>query len=254
MSLDSKVQIYWEKKRWTGPFKVSGIANADITIDTKKDPVTFWNTYVKPYYCHIKDTDSSYLETTNDLAKNPVDKPANEKILTPLHYLKLERSRQRGWPRKSHFTNDLIDKTAEIFISHRKRADYKLALKVRHNGIITTPRDPFKQSDLTKIESLLANGVLQPLQYDFNKYARVSLFKSRFIRKIKRKATNKLYGKSCLVVQGYNDIEKTVLLTQTPTIQQCSQRLLLSVSATLRKQGMKIMLWDITQAYTLSKT
>ena len=56
------------------------------------------------------------------------------------------------------------------------------------------------------------------------------------------------------MVQGYNDTEKTALLTQAPTIQRCSQRLLLSISPALRKRGMKIMLRDITQAYTQSKT
>ena len=55
------------------------------------------------------------------------------------------------------------------------------------------------------------------------------------------------------MVQGYNDTKKTALLTQILTIQQCSQRLLLLVSPALRNQKMKIMLWNITQAYIQSK-
>ena len=51
--------------------------------------------------------------------------------------------------------------------------------------------------------------------------------------------TDKLYEKSCLVVQGYNDIEKMALLTQALIIQWCSQRLLLSVAPVLRKQECK---------------
>ena len=147
-----------------------------------------------------------------------------------------------------------MDKMADIFISHRERVDYELALKLRYDGINTTPGDPFKQSDLTEIESLLANGVLQPLQYDSNKHTGVSLFKSRLVREIKGKATDKPYKKSRLVVQGYNNTEKTALLTQALIIQRYSQRLLLSVSPALRKREMKIMLQDITQAYTQSKT
>ena len=254
LSLGSKVQIYREKKGWTGPFKVLGIADADITIDTGNGPVTFRNTHVKPYHRHTEDTDISYPETINDLVENPADKAANEKIPTPLDYLEPERPRRRGRPWKSHFTNNLIDKTANIFINHRERTDYELALKLRHDGIITTSGNPFQQSDLTEIEFLLDNGVLQPLQYDSNKHASVSLFKSRLVREIKRKATDKPYEKSRLIVQGYNDTEKTALLTQAPTIQRCSQRLFFSVSPTLQKRGMKIMLRDITQAYTQSKT
>ncbi len=107
-------------------------------------------------------------------------------------------------------------------MSHRERADYQLALKLGYEGVITTPGDPFEQSDQTKIEFLLANSVLLPLQYDSNKHAKVRLFKFRLVREIKRKTTNKPYEKSRLVVQGYNDTEKTAFLTQAPTIQRCS--------------------------------
>ena len=84
MSFGSKVRIYQEKKGWTGLFKVLGIANANITVDTGNGPVTFQNTHVKPYYRHTEDTDISYLETINDLAENPIDKLANEEISMPL--------------------------------------------------------------------------------------------------------------------------------------------------------------------------
>ena len=237
LSLGSEVRIYREKKGWTGPFKVLGIADADITVDTGNGLVTFQNTHVKPYHCHTKDTDISYPETTNDLAENPADKAANKEIPTPLDYLEPERPRRQGRLQKSHFTNNLIDKTANIFISHRERTDYELALKLRHDGIITTSGNLFEQSELTEIEFLLANGVLQSLQYDSKKHTSVSLFKSRLVREIKGKATDKPYKKSRLVVQGYNDTEKTALLTQAPTIQRCSQRLLLSVSPALQKRG-----------------
>ncbi len=56
------------------------------------------------------------------------------------------------------------------------------------------------------------------------------------------------------MIQGDNDTEKTALLTPTPTIQQYSQRLFFSISPLLRKRRMKIILQDITQAYTQSKT
>lgn len=80
-----------------------------------------------------------------------------------------------------------MDKTVNIFISYEKRTDYKLAFKLRNDKIITIIGDLFEQSNLIKIEFLLANSVLEYLQYDFNKYAGVSLFKSHFIRKIKVK-------------------------------------------------------------------
>lgn len=56
------------------------------------------------------------------------------------------------------------------------------------------------------------------------------------------------------MIQGYNDTEKTALLTQALTIQENTHCLFLSISPTLWKQGMKIMLWDIKQAYIRLKT
>lgn len=61
--------------------------------------------------------------------------------------------------------------------------------------------------------------MLQPLQYETNEHVEVCLLKSYLIYEIKKKTTNKLCKKSCLMIQGYNDTEKTTLLTQTPTIQ-----------------------------------
>lgn len=104
-------------------------------------------------------------------------------------------------------------------MSHRERTDYELTLKLLYKGVITIPVDPFKQSDQIEIESLLANSMLLPLQYNFNKHVEACLFKSRLVCKIKEKTTDKPYKKSRLVIQDYNDIEKTALLTQTPTIQ-----------------------------------
>ena len=219
LNLGSEVQIYQKKKGWTGLFKVLGIAETDITVDTGNGLVTFWNTSVKPYHCHIEESDISYPEIINNLAKKSVHKLTNEEIPIPLDRLKPQRPRQQGWSEKSHFTNNLIDKTIDIFISDKECTDYELALKQRHDGIITTPGNLFKQSDLTEIEFLLANGVLQPPQYDTNKYAGFNLFKSRLVREIKGKTIDKPYKKSCLVVQGYNNTKNTAFLTNAPIIQ-----------------------------------
>lgn len=146
---------------------------------------------MKPYHSHIEETDITYFETTNNLAEIPVDKPANEEILMPIYHSNFQKLCQQGRSWKSHFTNNLMDKAIDILICHKKCADYKLALKLRHNKIIISFGDFFKKFNLTEIKFLLANSVIQPLQYDFNKHAGVSLFKSHFIQKIKGKTTDK---------------------------------------------------------------
>ena len=54
--------------------------------------------------------------------------------------------------------------------------------------------------------------------------------------------TNKPYKKSCIILQGYNNIEKTVFWTQALIIQQYNQRLLFWFAPILQKQEMKIIL------------
>ena len=102
-------------------------------MNTRNGLVTFRNTHVKPYN-----------RPTEDMIINYPEKTADEEITVPLNHLEIEKPRQQGRPRKSHFTNDLMDKTADIFMSHRERADYKLALKLQYEGVITTPGNPFE--------------------------------------------------------------------------------------------------------------
>ena len=50
-----------------------------------------------------------------------------------------------------------------IFISHKDPGNYTLAFKLCHNRVMTIPQNLFKQLNLTQIEFLLTNGILQTL-------------------------------------------------------------------------------------------
>lgn len=91
---------------------------------------------MKPYYYYTKKTNISYPETTNNLAENPTNKHINEKICIPFDYLEFESSCQQKQSWKSHFINNFIDITADIFISNKECANYELALKLRYDGIM----------------------------------------------------------------------------------------------------------------------
>ena len=73
-----------------------------------------------------------------------------------------------------------------------------------------------------------------------------------FVDEIKHPGTDLAYEKSRLVVQAYNDLNKDLVLTQSPTIQRVSQRLIICMAATLRNEGIELYLRDITQAYVQS--
>jgi hypothetical protein len=75
------------------------------------------------------------------------------------------------------------------------------------------------------------------------------------VHEIKGKTTVP-YEKSRLVIQAYNDEGKEMILTQSPTIQRASQRLIMALAPSLLKspQKIKLFLRDITQAYVQSTT
>ena len=80
------------------------------------------------------------------------------------------------------------------------------------------------------------------------------VFNSRFVDEIKNPGTDKAFEKSRLVVQAYNDPEKDLVLTQSPTIQRASQRLILCITAMLQTDDIRLYLRDISQAYVQSAT
>ncbi|KAK1907868.1 hypothetical protein P3342_006198 [Pyrenophora teres f. teres] len=121
---------------------------------------------------------------------------------------------------------------AHAYITRKEQDDHELAIKLRNDGI----------------SDLVGRGVFKFEQYNEKLHGRIRIFKSRLVREVKGKTT-KPYEKSRLVIQGYQDYGKEAILTQSPTIQQCSQRLIMSLAPALMQSGMSVKLRDITQAY-----
>ena len=106
---------------------------------------------------------------------------------------------------------------------------------------------PFTASRRKELNGLLKNGIFEVVDIEDIPYS-IRIFNSRFIDEIKNPRTDKAFEKSRLVVQAYQDIEKNIVLTQSPTIQHISQRLILALAATLPDNS--LYLQDIIQAYT----
>jgi hypothetical protein len=77
-----------------------------------------------------------------------------------------------------------------------------LAVKLRNDGLITTPGDAFEASDAKEIDDLLAQGVFNFEQDDPAQHGGQRIFRSRIVREIKGVTTGKPYEKSRLVIQG----------------------------------------------------
>jgi hypothetical protein len=103
-------------------------------------------------------------------------------------------------------------------IRGKERADQELSLELRKQGKITTPGTPFEVSDKQEIDNLIGKDVFNFEQYDPIKYGNIRIFKSKLVREIKGKAINVSYEKSRLVIQGYQNNKKEIILTQFPTI------------------------------------
>ena len=83
-----------------------------------------------------------------------------------------------------------------------------------------------------ELDALRALRVFKVVQFDLQKHGNTRIFNSRFVNEIKGKTTTP-YEKSRLVIQVYGDNGKAVILTQSPTIQRSSQRLVIALAPSL---------------------
>ena len=111
----------------------------------------------------------------------------------------------------------------------------------------------FTASRQKEVAGLLEKGVFKLVNpEDVSGDARA--FNSRFVDEIKNPETDKAFEKSRLMVQAYNDLNKNLVLTQSPTIQRVSQRLIICLAATFQDDFTKLYLRDVTQAYVQSNS
>jgi hypothetical protein len=60
------------------------------------------------------------------------------------------------------------------------------------------------------------------------------------------------FEKSRLVVQAYNNKGKEIILTQSPTIQRASQRVIVALALSLANKNIRLLIYNITQTYIQS--
>lgn len=266
-AIGDEVLVYREPGKWTGPYKVLGVGDADVTVDMVNGPTTFRTTIVKPYLRHpevpmpiengekVTEIGEKSIENA-ERSGETLERDEESEAPLPFQYPEPERPRRRGRPpgAKNKSRVAFEQEEAQEFLSSKEIADQDLAIQLRAKGKITTPGEPFEKSDEKEVNMLFEEGVLEPTIYDTRHHGNLRIFKSRMVREIKGKNTNAPYEKSRLVVQGYGDDEKHAILTQAPTIQRCSQRLLLAIAPYLRQRGHVLTSRDITQAYPQSKS
>ena len=108
---------------------------------------------------------------------------------------------------------------------------------------------PFVKSRKKEINDLFEKNCFEVVSIS-DVLHEVRIFNSRFVDEIKNIGTIDAYEKSRLVVQIYNDDGKAEVLTQASTIQRMSQRLILTLTASMSHLG--LFFRDISQVYVQS--
>lgn len=249
LPLQTEVLVFRKHKGWQGPYKIAAFNGHNVTLDMPNGPAVFRSNHLREFHRDEED---------EELPGDDVPGPAPP---VPPNLL-----RKRGRPpgSKNKPPSQLFMSASEcaalpttrvsIFLSQKEKDDLALSIKLRKDGIITTPGQPFEDSDAKEIEDLLAQGVFNMEMYSPREHGLArKIYNSRMVREIKGKDVGP-YEKSRLVIQGYGDQEKKEILTASPTIQRASQRLLLALAPSLREFFRMILsLRDITQAYPQSK-
>ncbi|CAE7021550.1 Polyprotein [Pyrenophora teres f. teres] len=248
LPLQSNVKVWREGLRWTGPHTLIALNNDQTAaiVDTYGKQASFRITSVQPYHQD---------DTTNlprpDEEQHSDEEPHSDHQRDNDEFVPQEeppQRRGRGCPKGSKNK----PKTHAANLAQREKDDIVLARTLRTTGKITTPGEPFEMSTRTEIDGLITRGVFRFEPFDPAKHGGIRIFKSRIFNEVKGKTTDRPYEKSRLVVQGYADHGKKIVLTQSPTIQRASQRIIIALAPSLIQMGMKLWLRDITQAYTQS--
>jgi hypothetical protein len=224
---------------WEGPYRLVSLDGENCVLALPRGHTTFRTTVVKPYLtvqstatadasptigvnADLTGTPANNTTRVDDLADKDtitVQEPVQEAVLpTTVQPTKRGRGRPRKYP-------------IAVFLQEDEQYQYEDS---RHKEVV----------------GLLEKGVFE-VAHEVPDDARI--FKARFVDEVKNKDTNKAYEKSRLVVQAYNDDEKSLVLTQSPTIQRVSQRIILCITPMMNSNA-SLYLRDISQAYVQSTT
>ena len=264
-----EVLVWREAGAWTGPFQLLAITDEECTVQISHGPAKFRITSIRPYH---RDPDIADRDN-NTAAHQDADTAAHQ---GPGTAARRDLSTEKESPGNENGQSQLPDDVftpqppppkrkpgrpkgaknkpkPSTFLSTKEIADFDLATRLRAEGKIATPGRPFEASDKIEIDALIANGIFRFETFDGKRHTG-RIFRSRMVREIKNKADGP-YEKSRLVIQGFGDNEKETLLTQAPTIQRASQRLILALAPTLfNSADASLSLRDITMAYTQADT
>lgn len=222
LPINSEVLVWRDNNnsaRWDGPFKLLNIEGDTCKIQLENGLKDFRITSVKPY---LVESDELPLVETQELI--------NQSQLPERRILK----RNRRLPARYNDSVTFMNMGYPTFI---------IPVEPWSNQ-----RDDARYKELNDLQAKMVFSIVEIDQIPKG----TRIFGSRWVDTIKNEGTPMAFAKARLVVQGYNDFGKKEILTQSPTIQRASQRLILSIAA--MHSGLNLFLRDISQAYVQAIT
>ncbi|KAL3702992.1 hypothetical protein TMatcc_010179 [Talaromyces marneffei ATCC 18224] len=269
LPLNSDVLVWREGNtgyagEWTGSYKLLAVNNETCIIELPSGPTSFRSTAVKPYHAEPEAQPNGPIPSEKDVTQPDPEKSIQEApeaspkaisqaMIPPLPSVVIPQyepeasslprpQRDRRLParyREDHTQHTFLGQFTQ---EHEDESRHQFAAAVLAR---------FEGSQRKEVNGLLERGVFEYVQEkDIPPGTRI--FTARFVNDIKNPGTDKAFEKSRLVVQAYNDGDKEYVLTQSPTIQRASQRIILCLGMIV--ENVRYYIRDITQAYIQSTT
>lgn len=255
--LNSKLWVYRDgnstrRAGWQGPYPLLSVTESRTILKLPSGPTVFPTTHVKRYYEEVsKENNLSHEDTFEKIISDCEEDDNDKKMEVPDNHPHLKKNQlhpetdnRRSSARIKKPTMKAIESQSQKNFLRTKNAQLCV-------NLISESKDTFEASRQKELRGLLELDVFEAVPAASIPEG-TRIFGSRFVDEIKMPGTPKAYPKSRLVVQAFKDSGKEQVLTQSPTLQRVSQRILLSFSVSLKNHN--LYLRDITQAYVQSRT
>ena len=269
LPLNSEVLVWREGNagktgKWTGPFKMLGIEGETCKIAMPYGITDFRSTVVKPYLrdetgenagnvADEENTDHEGVISENagfeEISVNAGPEEISQVNMGPEG---ISQSQVEGAPLSNPSPTRSRGRPRKLPMRYRDgEADISIFLQDDSQNDQLLQPAPFVESRRKEINGFFEKGCFEVVSAA-NLSRGIRIFNSRFVDEIKNIGTADAYEKSRLMMQAYNDEGKIEVLTQAPTIQRMSQRLILALAASMSHLG--LFLRDISQVYVQSST
>jgi hypothetical protein len=268
LSLNSDILVYREKNNrqsesWKDLFKLLSVIDESVIIELSSDSTKFRSTMIKSYYDddHLENSSlfisiidfsfiafiskSSNMSQSNDQFVVSIDHKSEFKTFSNSFKRDLDRSRKylasTAYLSFVFNTTDDLDLAFAFVFASTSILAFAVVFKL--DSIVHIALSQFAAFRQKEINDFIEKSVFRSVSKN-NVSSDIRIFNFRFVNEIKHLDIDKIFEKSRLVMQPFNDQNKNLILTQSSIIQRINQRLLVCLIVVFSK--MNLYLWNIT--------